>query len=212
MAEPSWTVVVPVKHLTVAKSRLRGAVHGVRHERLALALALDTVDAALACGPVREVVVVTGDPEATAELRRLGARVTPEPAGGGLNPAFRLGATRAAAGWVAALTADLPAMRPADLATALRLAAAGPGGARHFVADAPGTGTVLLTAAPGAPLDPRFGPASARAHAASGAYPLAGDWPALRRDVDTPDDLADATALGLGQHTAALLPRSPAVR
>ncbi|MGW1453349.1 2-phospho-L-lactate guanylyltransferase, partial [Micromonospora sp. NPDC002411] len=69
----------------------------------------------------------------------------------------------------------------------------------------PGSGTVLLTAPPGVPLDPRFGVGSAVAHAASGALPLTGDWPSLRRDVDTPTDLATAIRLGLGPHTAALV-------
>jgi 2-phospho-L-lactate guanylyltransferase len=54
-------------------------------------------------------------------------------------------------------------------------------------------------------LDPRFGPGSAAAHAASGARPLHGDWPTLRRDVDTDADLADAARLGLGPRTARLL-------
>jgi 2-phospho-L-lactate guanylyltransferase len=64
------------------------------------------------------------------------------------------------------------------------------------VPDLPGTGTVLLAAPAGVPLDPRFGVGSAAAHEASGARRLDGDWPTLRRDVDTADDLAAAYALG----------------
>ncbi|MFC6017475.1 2-phospho-L-lactate guanylyltransferase [Plantactinospora solaniradicis] len=208
VGERNWTVVVPVKRLESAKSRLRGALGGVPHELLALALAKDTVGAALACAPVRELLVVTDDPEATRVLGRLGARIIGEPPESGLNPAFGRGATLVADGWVAALTADLPALRPAELAEALRAAEIGPSGVRRFVADAPGTGTVLLTAPPGVPLDPRFGPRSAAAHAASGAVPLTPAWPTLRRDVDTPADLLAATTLGLGRHTAELTRRS----
>ncbi|MGI5213610.1 2-phospho-L-lactate guanylyltransferase [Plantactinospora sp. CA-290183] len=204
MAEPTWTVLVPVKRLDAAKSRLRGAADGVPHERLALALAEDTVGAVLGCAPVREVLVVTGDRTAARVLGGLGARIVAEPPGGGLNAAFDRGAALAAEGWVAALTADLPALRATDLTGALRAAAAGPPGVRHFVADAPGSGTVLLTAGPGVPLDPRFGGDSAAAHAASGARPLTGDWPTLRRDVDTPADLRAAAAYGLGPRTTAL--------
>ncbi|HEX8632478.1 MAG TPA: 2-phospho-L-lactate guanylyltransferase, partial [Catenuloplanes sp.] len=98
---------------------------------------------------------------------------------------------------------DLPALRPAELSAALRAAARRP--ARRFVADAAGTGTVLLTAPPGTQLQPRFGADSAAAHAASGAVPLGGDWWSLRRDVDTVDDLRAAAALGLGGHTRRLL-------
>ncbi|SCL21141.1 2-phospho-L-lactate guanylyltransferase [Micromonospora rhizosphaerae] len=211
MPEPTWSVVVPVKRLPAAKSRLRGALPAVPHEELALALVADTVRAVLACAAVAEVLVVTDDARAAAELGRTGARVVPDAPDAGLNAAFRHGA--AAAGRharVAGLTADLPALRPAELAAALRAASAGPPGVRRFVADAPGSGTVLLTAPAGVPLDPRFGVASAAAHAASGALPLGGDWPTLRRDVDTAEDLATAARLGLGPRTAALTGARPA--
>ena len=73
------------------------------------------------------------------------------------------------------------------------------------MADAAGTGTVLLAAA-GTALLPAFGAGSARRHAESGARRLDGRWPSLRRDVDTVADLAEAVRLGLGRHTAALCP------
>jgi 2-phospho-L-lactate/phosphoenolpyruvate guanylyltransferase len=204
VGERNWTVVVAVKRLESAKSRLRGALDGVPHELLALALAEDTVEAVLASAPVRELLVVTDDPEASRVLGRLGGRIVAEPPEAGLNPAFSRGAALVADGWVAALTADLPALRPAELTDALRAAEADPSGVRRFVADAPGTGTVLLAVPPGVPLDPRFGPGSAAAHTGSGARPLHAGWPTLRRDVDTPADLIAATALGLGRHTSAL--------
>ncbi|WDZ87396.1 2-phospho-L-lactate guanylyltransferase [Micromonospora cathayae] len=209
MTEPSWTVVVPVKRLEGAKSRLRGALPGVPHEALALALALDTVDAVLACDAVGAVLVVTDDTRVAAAVRAAGARVLPDAPDAGpdaaarLNAALRHGAATAGGGLVAGLTADLPALRPAELGAALRAAGHLPG-VRHFVADAPGDGTVLLAAPAGVPLDPRFGVGSAAAHAASGALSLAGAWPTLRRDVDTPADLAVAAGLGLGPRTATL--------
>ncbi|TDC77726.1 2-phospho-L-lactate guanylyltransferase [Micromonospora sp. KC606] len=205
--QPTWTVVVPVKRLDAAKSRLRGALPVVPHEELALALAADTVRAALACPAVAEVLVVTADPVVAAEAGAAGARAVPDPPEAGLNAAFRHGARLAGRPWVAGLTADLPALRPAELAAALR-AAADPV-VRHFVADAPGTGTVLLAAPPGVPLDPRFGVGSAAAHRGSGALALTGDWPSLRRDVDTAADLAAAARLGLGPRSASLtVPRA----
>ncbi|MEV0212357.1 NTP transferase domain-containing protein [Micromonospora sp. NPDC050695] len=246
MSQPRWAVVVPVKRLAAAKSRLRGALPGVPHEELALALAADTLRAVLACPAVAEVRVVTDDARVAAVARATGARVLADEPDSGLNAAFRHGAAAGPAGWVAGLTADLPALRPAELAAALLaaekpaaespgrllaaespgpllaaespgplLAAESPGprlaaqtgwdGVRRFVPDAPGGGTVLLTAAPGVALDPRFGVGSAAAHAASGALPLTGDWPSLRRDVDTAADLSAAARLGLGPRTAALL-------
>uniref|UniRef100_UPI001F44F388 NTP transferase domain-containing protein n=1 Tax=Micromonospora acroterricola TaxID=2202421 RepID=UPI001F44F388 len=142
MSQPRWAVVVPVKRLTAAKSRLRGALPGVPHEELALALAADTLRAVLACPTVAEVLVVTDDDRVAAATRAAGARVVPDEPDAGLNAAFRHGATSVPTGWVAGLTADLPALRPAELASALLAAQTGRAGVRRFVPDAPGGGTV----------------------------------------------------------------------
>ena len=230
----AWAVVVPVKRLTAAKTRLRGAVPDIPHGSLALALALDTVTAAMKAANVYEVLVVTDEPAAREAVAALGARWVPDVPDAGLNPALAHGAAQATAGLaVAALSADLPALRPDDLDGALDAAARY---RRAFVTDTAGTGTVLLTAAPGVDLAPRFGRASAEAHrlagavgltgpvapagavdlagpvapadavGPAGAVGLAGGWASLRRDVDTAADLRAAAALGLGPHTAALLP------
>lgn len=200
-----WSVVVPVKRLQVAKSRLY--VPGrprPDHAALALALAVDTVAAAAGSPAVARVLVVTDDPAAADAARAAGALVVGDGPDAGLNPALAYGAEQAAeadpdAG-VALLSADLPALRPAELTAALAAAA---GHRRSFVPDAAGGGTTLLTARPGVPVDPRYGAGSAAAHLASGAVPLAGDWPSLRRDVDTAADLQAAAGLGLGPATAA---------
>ncbi|WP_344168294.1 2-phospho-L-lactate guanylyltransferase [Pilimelia columellifera] len=194
-----WMVVVPLKRLATAKSRLRSAVDAPG-PALALALACDTVAAAL--GHV-EVLVVCDDPVATAALRQLGATVVAEPEYAGLNGALRHGSAlaRRADARPAALTGDLPALRAADLAAALD--ACGP--RATFVADAAGAGTTLLAAAVGADLAPRFGPDSAAAHQAIGAVALTPAPSRLRLDVDTAADLAAAAALGLGPHTRAVL-------
>ncbi|MBM7075656.1 2-phospho-L-lactate guanylyltransferase [Micromonospora sp. MMS20-R1-14] len=213
MGQARWAAVVPVKRLHAAKSRLRGALPAVPHEELALALVADTVGAVLACPAVAEVLVVTADPRVAATVGAAGARVVPDHPDAGLNAALRHGAQAAAddgRSWLAALTADLPALRPAELAAALHAVGTDPTGVRRFVADAPGTGTVLLTTPPGVPLAPRFGAGSAAAHLASGAVPLPGAWPSLRRDVDTAADLADAARLGLGPATGALTGVGPA--
>ena len=69
--------------------------------------------------------------------------------------------------------------------------------------DLPGTGTTMLAAGPGIPLDPRFGVGSALAHQASGAHPIdLTTIDSVRRDVDTAADLAHAVQLGVGPRTA----------
>ena len=201
----TWSVLMPVKVLDRAKSRL-AELAGPRRGELALALACDTVSAVLETARVARAVVITDDQVAGAALRALGALVIPDEPRDGLNAALRHGAALAAARWpgsgTAALSADLPALRPAELAQALNAAAAWP---TAFVADAAGDGTTLYAATPGAAFRPAFGLASRAQHAAGGAAELElGDIPGLRRDVDTPADLRGAAALGLGPHTAPL--------
>ena len=207
---PAWSVVVPAKRLAVAKTRLRPLTDRAdrpadAHEALVLALLTDTVAAALASPAVGEVVVVTDEPAAAELVRRLGARTVGDEPDGGLNAALEHGARAAAGTAVAALSSDLPALRPGELTAALGAAAATP---RCLVVDAHGTGTTLLTAV-GTPLRPRFGPGSAQAHRDDGARALTGDWPGLLRDVDDLDDLRAAVGLGVGLATAELLATSP---
>jgi 2-phospho-L-lactate guanylyltransferase len=201
----SWSVIVPAKRLAVAKSRLRPFTDSlsVAHDELVLALLADTVAAAVDCPAVGSVLVVTDDPAAVDVGRALGARTVADEPGRGLNAALEHGARLAGDLTVAALSSDLPALRPEELAAALRAAGAAP---RCFVPDAHGTGTTLLTAV-GTPLAPHFGPESARAHRGSGAVALSGDWPGLVQDVDTETDLRAALALGTGPRTSTLADR-----
>ncbi|KUN81982.1 2-phospho-L-lactate guanylyltransferase [Streptomyces bungoensis] len=201
-----WTLVIPLKPLARAKSRLADtAADGVR-PGLALAFAQDTVAAALACPAVSDVAVVTDDALAGRELAELGARIVPDAPASGLNAALAHGAgavrQRRPRAPVAALNADLPALRPAELAVVLGAAAQFP---RAFLADAAGSGTTLLAAGPGAELRPEFGVDSRARHRASGAAELElGEVNSVRQDVDTGDDLRAALALGVGPHTAAV--------
>jgi 2-phospho-L-lactate/phosphoenolpyruvate guanylyltransferase len=201
----AWSVLVPVKVLEQAKSRLAGLA-GERRGELALALACDTVTAVLRCDQAARVIVITDDRVAGAALAGLGALVVPDEPRHGLNPALRHGAGYASSRWpgsgTAALSADLPALRPGEIGRALRAASAWP---TAFVADAAGDGTTLYTAVPGTPFRPAFGLGSRARHAAGGATELdLARVPGLRRDVDTPADLRGAAALGLGPRSAPL--------
>ncbi|MET7480337.1 2-phospho-L-lactate guanylyltransferase [Streptomyces sp. NPDC005648] len=201
-----WTLVIPVKPLARAKSRLADtAADGVR-PGLALAFAQDTVAAALASPSVKDVAVVTDDALAGRELAALGARVVTDEPHGGLNAALAYAAATVRADRpespVAALNADLPALRPLELARVLDAAAEFP---RAFLPDAANIGTTLLTAGEGQELHPAFGVDSRLRHRASGAVELrltAVD--SVRQDVDTGVDLRAALALGVGPRTAAV--------
>lgn len=203
-AEAGWTLVVPVKDTAIAKSRLSDLPAPVR-KRLALAFAEDTVTAAVSCPEVRRVVVVTNDLGAR-RLSELGAELLADLPDAGLNSALEhasdlvRGQDPAAA--VAALSADLPALRAEDISAALSAAVA----PRWFVADKNGDGTTMLGAADSRLLAPSFGTGSAAAHSATGAVQLtSGRLERLRLDVDTVEDLRQAVELGVGPHTTAVL-------
>ncbi len=113
------------------------------------------------------------------------------------------------------LLADVPSARCEDLTVALDAAAGvlATGAQMAVVADAEARGTVLLAAARGADLDPAFGPHSLAEHRRRGAGVVEADLPRLRRDVDTPAELASALALGVGRYTRrALAEESEAVQ
>jgi 2-phospho-L-lactate guanylyltransferase len=201
----TWTVVVPVKVLARAKSRI-ASLAGPRRAELALAMASDTVTAVVATQEAGQVIVVTDDPVAAGDLSAAGATVIPDKPRDGLNAALRYGAACADRCWpasgTAALSADLPALRPEEIGKALRAAAAWP---EAFVPDLQGSGTTLYAAAPGVAFRPKFGVESRRRHADGGAAELLlPGIEGLRRDVDTPGDLRDAVRLGLGPRTGAL--------
>lgn len=199
-----WALVVPVKPLALAKSRL-AEVAGDRRADLALAMAADTVEAALRPEPVVTVVAVTDDDRAAKVLGDLGALVVADEPDAGLNPALRHGAAvaRGQAPNVGALSADLPALTSGVLGHVLDAAMSHP---NAFVPDLAGTGTTLYTAVDGHPFAPRFGVDSALRHLTDGAVSLESAAAApLRRDVDTRADLHAVLALGVGPRTRALV-------
>lgn len=202
-----WQVVLPVKHASDAKTRLRPPT-GVSRTDLARAMARDTLTAVCAVLPPDQVVVVTSDDAARDAAVRLGACVLHDP-GQGLNAAVRAGlAVCRANDPVAVLLGDLPALLPQDLDAALQACARH---TRAVVPDRAGTGTVLLTSTGGAPLEPAFGAGSATRHART-ATVLELDLPRLRQDVDDAADLDRAVALGLGSATSAVLRASGSSR
>jgi 2-phospho-L-lactate guanylyltransferase len=201
-----WAVVVPVKRLAQAKTRL--GLPAADRARLALAMAEDTIRACLAAAAVARVVVVTDEPDGAAMAVAAGAVVVADEPDAGLNPALRYGAEHAAgsqaagslgAAGIVTVASDLPALRAADLDATLRAASSY---RCAVVADAAGTGTVLLAAARLADFRPAYGDRSRIAHVAAGAVDLTpGANARLRRDVDTLEDLRDAWELGVGPAT-----------
>jgi 2-phospho-L-lactate guanylyltransferase len=200
-----WSLVVPVKRVENAKTRL--GLDAASRASLAVAMAMDTVTAALACPHVAAVVVVTDDRRAREALQSLGVRIVADEPDAGLNAALEHGVAVAGTGPVGALASDLPSLRSDDLSVVLERAADHD---RAVVADLSGSGTTLLCARSAALFTPRFGIESFAAHVAAGAVDLTELAPeSVRRDVDTVDGLSGAVDLGVGDATKRALADLP---
>ena len=198
MIDPvSTAVVVPVRSLEGAKSRLGAVLDAEERRDLVERLLLRTVAAALATPGVADVVVVSPDPEVLAVASGAGARPLTQRSRG-LNPALQEARAAIDADRLLVLPADLPAVTAEDLA---RILAAGDAAGAPSVILAPdrhGRGTNALLLAPPDAIDFAFGGDSRAAHAwlASSADAAYGEVPGvLALDVDTPDDLLLAESM-----------------
>lgn len=199
-----WAVVVPVKDLMLAKTRLNV---GAYRPQLALAFARDTVAALGRAHNVGAIYVVSSDPAVRTTLQRPDVCFLHDRAGGlnrTLATALAAAHARTATPNLAVVMADLPALRPEHFVRAGAAALRSP---RSFVIDADGHGTTaLFLTGDATPSTPCFGPDSHLEHARSGAVALAVDGiDGLRRDVDLLEHLDAARRLGLGAHSSAVL-------
>jgi 2-phospho-L-lactate guanylyltransferase len=210
-----WSVIVPVKLLADAKSRLH-----VDHGRAELALAFfsDVLTAVRAAQDVAQVIVV-GDEPAVHDMVQHSAdprvHLLPQGETPGLNPAIRHAASQLPPySPVAVIASDLPCLDGATVSMVLQQASAYP---RAFVTDAQGIGTTMIFQKDGSSLEPAFGTRSRARHRQLGYLELPAEasyreddtarqrWARARRDVDTAVDLWDAARIGVGPATAMIL-------
>jgi 2-phospho-L-lactate guanylyltransferase len=201
-----WHVLIPLKEPDNAKTRLSGLGPRLRRE-LAMSMAADCVSAVLTCSSVRVHILYEGTRFCPQMEMFVSSVCVHTSLHGSLNEAFKVGARDVLAkepdANIAALMADLPALRGADLMETLWVAE------RHnriVIPDLSCSGTTLLTATGGQPLLPAFGVSSFLNHLLSGAIPLSAPQ-SLRADVDTPTDLERAYGLGLGECSQEVLSR-----
>jgi 2-phospho-L-lactate/phosphoenolpyruvate guanylyltransferase len=202
---PHWIVVIPFKGAPDGKSRLSEFLGPEDRAALAQAFLEDVVEVALAVSCVSDVFVVTPGRPALPEA----VQVVADP-GNGLNAAVQEAVLSARESdedaWIAVLTGDIPLVQVRDLEEALGAALEHDLG---MVADNEGTGTTMLTSAPTANLEPRFGIGSRTAHLSHGfseiGIPVDS---ALRFDIDTLADIESAEARGgFGEATYTVLNR-----
>lgn len=209
----AWALV-PVKRLGGALRRLAPALAAPLRRELQVAMLRDVLAACAGAPGLAGVLVVTSDPQAGALARALaGARVIPDhDPPQGMNGAVARGLSALAGAGVDAalvLTADLPLVRPDDLAAVL--AAAPPAPSAVLVPSHEGTGTNAMLLRPPQAIPPRLGPDSLARHLAEAAQ--AGvtvrrlERPRLALDIDTPRDLAALIGRGADCATVAACAR-----
>ncbi|OGN82651.1 MAG: 2-phospho-L-lactate guanylyltransferase [Chloroflexi bacterium GWC2_73_18] len=192
-------VVVPVRSLEGAKTRLGEALDPEERLELTARLLVRVVGAVRTWGRNRETIVVSPDPAVLELAVRLGARALRQ-ASSGLNEALeeaRSDPSVASAGALLVLHADLPAISPGaldrvvDAADGATIAATAP--VAVVITDRRGEGTNALLLRPPGLLPFAFGPGSHRAHLeaarAAGAAAISLTDHELSFDLDTPDDL-----------------------
>lgn len=159
-------VVVPVKDLATAKSRLAGVMTAAERGRLVRAMLRAVLRSLAQVEGLAPPLVVTSDPEIEREARGFGAGVLIEPESSGLNAAMDLAAGHlegSGRGTLFYLPADVPLVKPDEIARLLALHRTN----RAAVTLAPsddGSGTNALLISPPRAMCFRFGPDSFAAH------------------------------------------------
>ncbi|MCC6295765.1 MAG: 2-phospho-L-lactate guanylyltransferase [Pseudomonadales bacterium] len=209
MNAATW-VLIPVKPLATAKTRLAEVLAPAERRALVLAMLDDVLDALAGVPGLAGVALVGGDAELARHLtgRQLRLLAEPDP---GLNAALRAASAELAtvgAGRLLILPADIPALDRAAVESLLAID--GEPAVALVAASADGGTNALLLSPPGL-LDPAFGPGSCaryrQAAAALGVAPRVLDLPQVALDIDRPGDLLALESLAGAPRTRALLRR-----
>ena len=188
-------IVVPVKPLALAKSRLGPTLSGSQRMNLMLRLFDRVIGEALQVAPVS---VVTADQDVSRRALAAGAAVIDEGRATGLNAAARLAARRlrqAGEAQMLILAADLPDVSADALGKLVNLY--GPG--RLVITGSRDGGTNAMAMDLGREFVFAYGAASFSRHClqgrAAGLSVLQHACPLISHDLDYPDDLQGRSAL-----------------
>jgi 2-phospho-L-lactate/phosphoenolpyruvate guanylyltransferase len=193
--------VLPVKSFGSAKQRLSGLLGSGFRQALAQAMLSDVLSAIRRVRGLDAIAVVTADRVAESAAMSRGVQVLRDTEEAGQSSAALLGLQHArAAGFdrVLLVPGDTPLLDAAELEALLQDCERREVGVA-IVPDRHGTGTNALVLSPPDAIEPSFGPDSrarhvAAAQAAGASYAVI-EVPSLALDVDTPEDLAELSAL-----------------
>ncbi|WP_149536898.1 2-phospho-L-lactate guanylyltransferase [Siccirubricoccus phaeus] len=191
-----WAVL-PVKELEGAKQRLSPRLSSAQRQALMRLMIGEVLAALAAARGLAGIALVTLDPWATEQARRIGARVITEGARDG-----HTGSVTAAARILAAegqgmltLPGDIPAITAAEVEALLAAHGEAPAFTIAPAHDLQGSNAIILTPPLAVPL--RFGEDSYTPHLAAarakGIEPRIVPLPGIAMDIDNPADL-DALA------------------
>lgn len=199
----TWAII-PVKHLSRAKSSLSPALTLAQRRELVLCMLADVLNAVRNARSVAGAIVVSPDEEVLKSARASGALDIPEP-DVGLNKALELAIEHAIAKGamsILILPSDLPLLRAADIENIISMASSP---RAVVIAPSKGNGTNALFLRPPDVMNLRFGGESFPAHLAEAR--VVGIRPCIYRsitvatDIDDMADLPSVEAYGLGTLT-----------
>jgi len=208
--------VLPIKSFDAAKQRLAERLPAGNRRALAQSMCADVLLALRRSTHVDEVIVVTGELNATALASGHDVEVVDDPAEAGQSAAAAHGVARAiekGADRVLLVPGDTPALDPLEL-DALLTMELGDRPTVVIVPDRHGTGTNGLLLSPPGAIAPAFGEGSFERHRASaeaaGVEVIVEDVASLGLDVDTPDDFdvlraALETSRGIAPNTVGMI-------
>lgn len=200
--------LVPAKALDHAKRRLAALLTDSERRRLALAMLEDVIKALQAVSRIDSVSIVSPDADVLKRASELGAEAVQEPPSvRGINQALTFAAHVIATSGPDALLvilADVPAVTPGDIETAIDALPTGKGVA---ICPSHDKGTSLLLLRPPGVIPFRFGPHSFPAHkreaAARGLHAEVVRLDSLAHDIDDPADLRQLLAQPAPQRSGA---------
>jgi len=202
-------VLVPVKRLDRAKSRLSPHLDSAERAMLASAMLRDVFDAIGGASDPVGILVITGDPDAAALARDAGAIVLDDPHETGTNDAVRQGIA-----WLSSRGVDGVAVIPGDIpfVTAGELEAVFSAMRSDDLVVVPATrdgGTNVLAMSPPDLIAPSFGSGSFAKHrenaAATGITPSVLILEGAGHDIDVAGDLVLSAVPDGGRRTRGLL-------
>ena len=201
--------VVPVKDMSLAKTRLSARYTPEFRRHLAAVMLEDVLTALIGSGVLADVALVTIDPVARAMARKWGARVIDEGARDGHTGAIVAAARRLCATHAGILTVpgDIPLATPAEVKLLVEGHASAPAFSIVPAHDNRGSNAVIMTPMTAVPL--AFGNDSFEPHIAAarrqGIEPRIVRMAGIGLDIDHPDDLTSLMAAPSATHTWAFL-------